>query len=79
MQRGRKRGTDWEGQQRERVRTERVECGRASTGHSGTGASGTGAAAPEHADDIEPWRTDKHYVLSILFVFSLNIGVGCVG
>ena len=57
MQQGRKRGTDWEGQQRERVRTERVECGRARTGQSGTGAarqsgtgtarrSGTGAARP---------------------------------
>lgn len=44
MQRGRKRGTDWEGQQRERVRTDQVECGHDRADYSGAGrSSGTGA------------------------------------
>ncbi|CAB1103534.1 unnamed protein product [Ectocarpus sp. CCAP 1310/34] len=37
-------------------------------------SSGTGAAEPEHADGIEPWRTDKHLLCcQLLFRFFLNI------
>lgn len=47
---------------------------RARTGHSGI----TGAAAPEQADGIDPWRTDKHYFYAIFRFFPLNVGVGFV-
>jgi len=70
VQRGRKRGTDWEGQQRERVRTEQFECGHVRADYSGAGRS----SGTEHADDIDPWLTDKLIVLSIIDFF-LSIGV----
>ena len=63
MHRGRQRGTDWEGQQRERVRTEQVEWHYARADHSGAGqSSGTGGFG-----DIDPRRTDKLYFLCFQF------------
>ena len=32
-------------------------------------AAPNGAPAPEHADDIDPWQTDQHFVLSIISCF----------
>jgi len=44
VQRGSKRGTDWKGQQPERVRMEQVDCGCARDDYSGAGrSSSTGA------------------------------------
>ena len=77
MQRGRKRGTDWEGQQREHVRTEQIERRYARVDYSGAGwSSGTGACGRHRP--VAHGETFYLSVLSIFFVFFLTFGVGFV-